>query len=73
MEGMKKEDIDSKAEEFKKELKKMAERDIKVFFIFDRIAEAENIKPEKQDMMFKKVMEFLMKEAVWEGGSADGQ
>ena len=65
MEGMKKEDVESKAEEFKQELKKMAERDIRVFFIFDKIAQQESIKPEKQDTMFKKVMEFLMKEAVW--------
>lgn len=73
MQGMKKEDIESKAEEFKKELKGMAERDIKVFFIFDKIAQLENIKVDKPEMAFKKVMEFLMKEADWqEGGIANG-
>jgi trigger factor len=74
MQGMKKEDIEAKADEFKKELKELAERDIKVFFIFDKIAQQENIKSEKPEMAFKKVMEFLMKEASWqEGGNKDGK
>ena len=65
MQGMKKEDIEAKAEEFKKGLREMAERDIKVYFIFDRIAQLENIKSEKPEATFKKVLEFLMKEANW--------
>lgn len=70
--GLKKEDIIAKEEEYKKELKQAAERDIAVYFIFDKIAEIENIKPEKPEGMFRKVMEFLMREAKWEGGEVNG-
>ncbi|MFZ5801118.1 MAG: trigger factor [Candidatus Omnitrophota bacterium] len=71
--GVKKEDLTAKEEEYKKELKKAAERDIAVYFIFDKIAELENIKPEKPEGMFRKVLEFLMREAKWEGGETNGQ
>jgi FKBP-type peptidyl-prolyl cis-trans isomerase (trigger factor) len=71
--GMKKEDIEAKAEEFKKELKEMAERDIRVYFIFDKIAQQEKIQSDKPELTFKKVLEFLMKEANWQEGGTDGK
>lgn len=70
--GIKKEDIVAKEEEYKKELKKTAERDIAVYFIFDKIAKLESIQSEKPEGMFRKVMEFLMREAKWEGGEVNG-
>jgi trigger factor len=64
--GLKKEDIEAKDEELKKELKDAAARDVKAFFILEKIAELENIAVDKEENLFKKVMEFLLKEASWE-------
>jgi len=64
--GMKKEDIDKQEEAMRKELIKAAERDIRIYFIFDKIAEFEKIAIEKQENIFHKIMGFLLKEAQWE-------
>lgn len=64
--GAKKEDIDKKEEEIRKNLKPVAERDIKVYFILDKIAELENIMVDKNENLFYKVLAFLLKEADWQ-------
>ena len=64
--GLKKEDIDKRIEEVRKDLKTTSERDLKIFFIFEKIAELENIVIDKNENMINKVMGFLLKEAQWE-------
>ena len=67
--GLKQEDIDKRESEMRSELKKSAERDIKIYFVLDKIAELENITIEKGENLFHKVIGFLLKEAQWEGGA----
>jgi len=64
--GMKKEDIEAKTEDLRKELKTIAERDVKAYFILEKIAELENIQVDNEEHLLKKVIEFLLKEAKWE-------
>lgn len=64
--GIKEEDINKRDAEMRTELKKSAERDIKIFFILDKIAELENINVEKEENLFHKIIGFLLKEANWE-------
>lgn len=66
--GVKKEEIDSKEQTIKEKLKPLAENDVKLYFILDKIAELENIKVDKPEQKTAKVMEFLLKEAKWEEG-----
>ena len=61
------EQIEKKVEELKKNLKSNVERDVQVYLIFDRIAELENIKVIEGENLINKVMEFLLKEASWQG------
>jgi len=63
--GLKKEDIDKKIEGMRKDLEKISERDVKVFFILNKIAELENIQVDKGENVVMKVLEFLLKEAQW--------
>ncbi len=63
--GAKEEDIKKREEEMRGELKKAAERDIKVYFILDKIAEAENITIEKGENIYHKIIGFLLKDANW--------
>ncbi len=64
--GLKKEDIEAKDQELRKDLKDIAERDVKAYFILEKIAEMENIKVDNEEHLLKKVMEFLLREAKWE-------
>jgi len=64
--GLKKEDIDKRIDEMQKELKEVSERDLRVYFIFEKIAELENITVAEKENMVSKVMGFLLKEAKWE-------
>ena len=64
--GIKEEDLNKQENEMRTELKKSAERDIKVYFILDKIAELENINVEKEENLFHKIIGFLLKEANWE-------
>lgn len=59
------EEIEKKEKEMEKELKAPVERDVKVFLIFDKIAEEEKIAVKQGENLPAKVMEFLMKEAQW--------
>ena len=64
--GAKDEDIKKQEEEMRTELKKSAERDIKIYFILEKIAELENITVERGENLFHKIIGFLLKEANWE-------
>jgi trigger factor len=63
--GLKEEDIKKREDEMRGELRKSAERDIKIYFILGKIAELENIAVEKGENLFHKVIGFLLKEANW--------
>ena len=67
--GIQKEEFEKREADIRKDLRAASERDIKLYFIFDKIAELEGIKPEKSEHLTHKVMEFLMKEAQWTGES----
>ncbi len=69
--GIPEEDITKREGEMREDLKKNAERDIKIYFILDKIAELENMTIEKGENLFHKIIGFLLKEADWkepEGG-----
>lgn len=64
--GMKDEDLKNREEEMRKELQPIVERDVQVYLVFEKIAEAENIQVQEGESLPGKVMEFLFKEAKWE-------
>ncbi|MCX5681034.1 MAG: hypothetical protein NT079_01920, partial [Candidatus Omnitrophica bacterium] len=64
--NLKGEELEKKVEEFVKNMKPNAERDVKAYFILDKIAEQENMKVEQGENVFQKVIGFLLKEAQWE-------
>ena len=47
-------------------MKPSAERDVKAYFILEKIAQQENIKIEQGENLLQKVIGFLLKEAQWE-------
>ncbi|OGX27747.1 MAG: hypothetical protein A3D10_02965 [Omnitrophica WOR_2 bacterium RIFCSPHIGHO2_02_FULL_48_11] len=61
-------EITKKEEELRQDKKLQAgvQKDIKVYLIFDKIAELENIQVQEGENMPGKVMELLLKEAQWE-------
>ncbi len=63
--GARDEDIKKQEPEMRVELQKSAERDIKIYFTLDKVAELENITIEKGENLFHKVLGFLLKEAQW--------
>ena len=63
--GLPDEEIEKKRKEMDKDLKDPVERDVKLFLIFDKIAEEENIEAKEGENLPAKVMEFLTKEAQW--------
>lgn len=64
--GAKEEELKKKEEDMRKELKPIAEKDVKVFLILEKIAELENIKVPEGESMPNKVIEMLLKDANWE-------
>ncbi|MCK5580536.1 MAG: hypothetical protein KAJ18_04605 [Candidatus Omnitrophica bacterium] len=66
--GVPEEDIKKREEEIRKDLQKTVEKDVKVYLVFDKIAELENITVGQGENLPAKVMEFLMKEAEWKEG-----
>ena len=64
--GVSKDDIKKRLDDARPEVEKASARDVKVFFIMEKIAELENLQLEKNKNLFHKVMEFLLKEANWE-------
>ncbi len=64
--GMSDEEIQKREEQMKKELTEAIDKDIKLYFIFAKIAELEKIEIAQNENIPAKVMEFLLKEAKWE-------
>ena len=64
--GVPETELNKKEDEWRKELQEPVEKDIKAYFIFDKIAELENIQIGEKESVPAKVMEFLLKEAKWE-------
>lgn len=64
--GYKDEDIKKQEETMEKEMLPLVERDIKAYFILEKIAETENMEIKQGENLPVKVMEFLLKEAKWE-------
>jgi len=60
------EEIETKETEMRKDLRDPVERDVKVYFILEKIAELENIEIKEGENLPAKTMEFLLKEAKWE-------
>jgi len=59
-------EIQKKKDEMRKELQQTVEKDVKLFLIFDKIAELEGIHVHEGESLPKRVMEYLLKEANWE-------
>ncbi|MFA5088480.1 MAG: trigger factor [Candidatus Omnitrophota bacterium] len=64
--GMSEEEVKKREEEVRKELQGIVERDVKAFFVLEKIAELEGMTFKEGESMPAKVMEFLLKEAKWE-------
>lgn len=62
--GLNKQQTEDKKKELEGTLREVAIRDLKVYFILDKIASLENIEIDKKEGT-GKVMEFLFKEAEW--------
>jgi len=64
--GLKDEEIKTKAEELRVQLEPSVEREVKIYLILDEIAKRENISStDPNESIPGKVMEFLLKEAKW--------
>ncbi len=64
--GMKEDDIRKKKDEMRKDLRPLVEKDLKIYLIMEHIAKQENIQIPEGENLFKKVIEFLLREAKWE-------
>lgn len=64
--GIPAEEIEKREEQMIKELKEAVEKDIRAYLVMDKIAEEEKMDIKSNENLPAKVMEFLMKEAVWE-------
>ncbi len=64
--GLSEEEIKKKEEEVGPQLRERVEKDVRIYLIFDKIAELENIAVKGEENLAVKVMEFLLKEAKWE-------
>lgn len=59
------EELQKKAEELRPMLNESVEKDIRVYFILEAIADAEALRVQENEKLPSKVMEFLLKEADW--------
>ncbi|HSA30873.1 MAG TPA: trigger factor [Candidatus Omnitrophota bacterium] len=66
--GLAEEEIQKREQQITKDLKDAVERDVKLYLIFDKIAELEGMEFKEGESLPVKVMEFLMKEAEWKEG-----
>lgn len=71
--NLKPEEMEKKIEEFIKSMRPNAERDVKAYFILEKIAEQEQMKLEEGENVFQKVIGFLLKEAQWEEAKEHGK
>jgi len=65
--GASADEINKKEKEMRNDLRTPVEREVKVYLILDKIAEVENIEVKEGENLSMKVIEFLLKEAKWEG------
>ncbi len=63
--GVAEDEIKKKEPEVIEELEPIVEKDVKIYLIFDKIAELESITAKEGEPFTQKVMEFLLKEAEW--------
>jgi len=68
--GTTEEEFKKKEEQLRKELQEPVEKDIKIYLILEKIGQEEKIQVNEGENLPAKVMEFLMKEAQWEGVAA---
>lgn len=68
--GMNDEELKKREEEIRKSLLEAVEKDIRVYFILDKIAELEKIEIKEGENIPQKVLAFLLKEAKWEEEAA---
>lgn len=66
--GLSEGEIKKKEEELNQNLEKQVERDIKIYLIFEEIAELEEIKINEGESLSHKVLEFLLRHADWQTG-----
>ncbi len=84
MSGVKKEEIDAKIKEQEKDIEKQAQDNVKLFFILEKISEAENVKVEekevelyikslalKQGVSEEQMKEYFGKKNLWDDLLAD--
>jgi FKBP-type peptidyl-prolyl cis-trans isomerase (trigger factor) len=64
--GMNEEEIKKREDEIRKSLVEAVEKDIRVYFILDKIAEDEKIEIKEGENIPTKVLAFLLKEAQWD-------
>ncbi len=67
--GMSENDINKKEDAMRKEIRPLAEKDLKIYLIMDKIAKLENISVSEGENLFNKVIEFLLREANWQEAS----
>lgn len=68
--GMPEAEIKKKETDFRKELLPQVEKDVKTFLVLDKIRNMENVPVAENENMPAKVIEFLLKEAVWQEAKA---
>ncbi len=68
--GIPAEEFQKKEEEMRKEMRPVAEKDIKVYLILDHIGKEEKITIAQNENMFNRVMEYLLREAKWNDGKS---
>jgi len=71
--NLKPEEMEKRVEEFMKNMRPNAERDVKAYFILEKIAAQEEMKLQEGENIFQKVIGFLLKEAQWEEAKENGK
>jgi FKBP-type peptidyl-prolyl cis-trans isomerase (trigger factor) len=66
--GLNDEELKKKEEEMRPQLEPVVEREVRIYLVLEQIAKLENITAtDPNESLPFKVMEFLMKEAAWQG------
>jgi trigger factor len=67
LKGVSKDKIEEQVDTLKKDLRPLAEKQVRIYLVFDEIAKKENILLDKDTS--QRAMEFLLKEADWKESS----
>ena len=70
--NLKDEELEKRVSEAMNNMRPGAERDVKAYFILEKIADQEKMTIEQGENIFQKVIGFLLKEAQWEEAKDDG-